>query len=60
MTDRDRARAARIRVEASRRHLDEAMRALSVPEPDWVAARVALDMAADVMPAIREARHGDR
>ena len=59
MTERERARYARERLEASRRHISDAVRALSVPEPDWVAATAAADMAMDVMPDIRGACHGD-
>lgn len=53
------ARYARERLEASRRHLTDAVRALSVPKPDWVVATAAMDMAMDVMPDLRWLRHGD-
>ena len=59
MTELERARYARERLEASRRHVSDAVRALSVPEPDWVAARAAADMAVDVMPDLRGPRHAD-
>lgn len=59
MTERERARYARERLEASRRHISDAVRALSVPEPDWVAARAAADMEVDVMPDLRGRRHAD-
>lgn len=53
------ARYARERLEAARGHISDAVRALSVPKPDWVAAMAAADMAVDVMPDLRWSRHGD-
>lgn len=51
-TGRDVARAVRIRIEETRKMLDEAMRDMSVPEPDFVAAHAHLSAARDVMPYI--------
>lgn len=57
MSDKDVARVVRIRIEETRKLLDEAMRDMSVPEPDFVAASAHLCAARDVMPYID--RNGD-
>lgn len=56
---------ARVHVTEARRLLDRAMRALSVPEPDWEGARKSLDWAATLCMELtrdcrREAGHGAR
>lgn len=53
MTERDEAREARIRLDAARRHITQAMEAISGPEPDWLRCGAHADMACDVMPVIR-------
>lgn len=52
MSKKDVARFVRIRIEETRKLLDEAMRDMSVPEPDFVAASAHLVAARDVMPYI--------
>lgn len=52
MTEQDRAREARIRPDAARKHITEAV---SGPEPDWVRCGACIDMVGDVMPSVREA-----
>lgn len=54
MQETDKARAARIRIDAARKHLTDAIEALSGPEPDWVRCSAFIDMAGDVLPYIRE------
>lgn len=59
------AEEARDRVTAARRSLDRAMRALSVPGPDWEMARESLDWAATLAMELardcrRESRRGDK
>lgn len=55
MTEQDRAREARIRLDAARKHITEAIEAISGPKPDWVRCGACIDMAGDVMPFVREA-----
>lgn len=57
MSEKDVARVVRIRIEETRKMLDEAMRDMSVPEPDFVAASAHIGAARDVMPYID--RNGD-
>ena len=54
MTEQDRAREARIRLDAARKHITEAIEAISGPKPDWVRCGAFIDMAGDVMPFVRE------
>lgn len=54
MTEQERAREARIRIEAARGHLADAIGAISGPVPDWVRCGALIDMASDVMPFVRE------
>lgn len=46
------AKKVRIRIEAARQHLTDALREVSVPDPDLVACQAHIDMATDVMPVI--------
>lgn len=55
MTEQDRAREARIRLDAARKHITDAIEAISGPEPDWVRCGAFIDMADDVMPFVKEA-----
>lgn len=48
------AEKARIRIEAARKHLTEALEAISGPEPDWARCEVCMDMASDVLPTVIE------
>ena len=57
MEDKNDAAEARIRIEAARRHLTDALEAISGPDPDWARCSTFIDMAGDVMPIIRG---GDR
>lgn len=54
MTEQERARAARIRLEAARGHIAGAIEALEGPVPDWVRCGALIDMAGDVMPFVKE------
>lgn len=61
MTEQERAREARIRLDAAREHITEAIEAISGPAPDWVRCAAFIDMAGDVMPFVREGDgHGGR
>ena len=55
MTEQDRAREARIRLDAARKHITDAIEAISGPAPDWVRCGALIDMAGDVMPFVKEA-----
>lgn len=55
MTEQDRAREARIRLDAARKHITDAIEAISDPAPDWVRCGAFIDMAGDVMPFVKEA-----
>lgn len=46
------AERARIRINAARKHLTEALEAISGPESDWVRCGAHMDMAVDVMPTV--------
>lgn len=54
MTEEDKAREARIRIEAARAHLADAAEAVGGPAPDWVRCGACIDMAGDVLPVVRE------
>lgn len=54
MKEKNEVREARIRLDAARRHITEALEAISGPDPDWVRCGACIDMAGDVMPIIRE------
>ena len=43
---------ARLRIDAARKHLTEALEAISGPEPDVAKCEAFLDMANDVLPTI--------
>lgn len=43
---------ARIRIDAARKHLTEALEAISGPEPDFDKCEACMDMAGEVMPTI--------
>lgn len=45
---------ARIRIDAARKHLTDALEAISGPEPDFAKCEVCMDMAGDVLPTIIE------
>lgn len=45
---------ARIRIDAARKHLTEALEAISGPEPDFDKCEACMDMAGEVMPTIIE------
>lgn len=53
MTEKNDAAEARIRIEAARKHLTDALDAISGPDPDWPRCSTFIDMAGDVMPIIR-------
>lgn len=55
MTEQDRAREARIRLDAARKHITDAIEAISGPASDWVRCGAFIDMAGDVMPFVKEA-----
>ncbi len=55
MTEQDRAREARIRLDTARKHITDAIEAISGPAPDWVRCGAFIDMAGDVMPFVKEA-----
>lgn len=55
MTEQDRAREARIRLDAARKRITDAIEAISGPVPDWVRCGAFIDMAGDVMPFVKEA-----
>lgn len=55
MTEQDRARKARIRLDAARKHITDAIEAISGPAPDWVRCGAFIDMTGDVMPFVKEA-----
>lgn len=48
------AEKARIRIEAARKHLTEALETVSGPEPDWARCEACMDMASDVLPTVIE------
>lgn len=50
------AEQARIRIDAARKHLTEALEAISGPEPDWAMCEACMDMASDVLPTIIEGK----
>lgn len=56
MTEQDKAREARIRLDAARKHITEAIEDISGPAPDWVRCGACIDMAGDVMPFVKEVR----
>lgn len=43
---------ARIRIDAARKHLTDALEAISGPEPDFAKCEACMDMAGDVLPTI--------
>ena len=43
---------ARVRIDAARRHLTEALEAISGPDPDVVKCEAHIDMSNDVLPTI--------
>lgn len=43
---------ARLRIDAARKHLTEALEAISGPEPDVAKCEAFLDMANEVLPTI--------
>ena len=43
---------ARLRIDAARKHLTEALEAISGPEPDAAKCDAFIDMANDVLPTI--------
>lgn len=43
---------ARLRIDAARKHLTEALEAISGPEPDVAKCDAFIDMANDVLPTI--------
>lgn len=45
---------ARIRIDAARKHLNEALEAISGPEPDISKCEACMDMAGEVLPTIIE------
>ena len=45
---------ARVRIDAARKHLTDALEAISGPEPDWAKCEACMDMAGDVLPTIIE------
>lgn len=45
---------ARIRIDAARKHLTDALEAISGPEPDFSKCEACIDMAGDVLPTIIE------
>ncbi len=45
---------ARIRIDAARKHLTDALEAISGPEPDFAKFEACMDMAGDVLPTIIE------
>lgn len=53
MEGTDRAREARIRLCEARRHITEAIEAVSGPEPGWGLCEAHMDMAGEVLPVIR-------
>lgn len=48
------AEQARIRIDAARKHLTDALEAISGPEPDWARCEACMDMASDVLPTVIE------
>lgn len=46
------AEQARIRIDAARKHLTEALEAISGPEPDWTRCEACMDMASYVLPTV--------
>ena len=54
MNEMDRAREARIRLEAARDFIERAIMAVNGPEPDWALCAALIDMAGDVMPYVKE------
>lgn len=45
---------ARIRIDAARKHLTDALEAISGPEPDFAKCEACMDMAGDALPTIIE------
>lgn len=45
---------ARIRIDAARKHLTEALEAISGPEPDFAKCEACMDMAGEVLSTIIE------
>lgn len=43
---------ARIRINAARKHLTDALEAISGPEPDFDKCEACMDMAGEVLPTI--------
>ena len=56
MAEKNDAAEARIRIEAARKHLTDALEAISGPDPDWARGSTFLDRAGEVLPIIR---HGE-
>ncbi len=54
MSEQGIARAARIRLDAVRDHITDAIEAISGPAPDWLRCAECMDMARDVMPVVEE------
>lgn len=46
------AEQARMRIDAARKHLTDALEAISGPEPDWTRCETFMDMASDVLPTV--------
>lgn len=55
MTEIERAKEARIRLDAARKFIADAIEAISGPEKDWARCGALIDMAGDVMPFVKEA-----
>lgn len=53
MTEKNDVAEARVRIEAARKHLADALEAISGPDPDWPRCSTFIDMAGDVVPIIR-------
>lgn len=54
MNDQEKARAARIKMDAARDHLGKAIEAISGPKPDWTRAQAHVDMAWDIVPVLKQ------
>lgn len=54
MEEQDRARDARIKLDAACEHLTDAIEAISGPKPDWLRCAACIDMAGDVLPYVKE------
>ena len=46
------AKQARVRIDAARKHLTDALEAISGPEPDWTRCKTFMDMANEVLPTV--------